>query len=82
MASSIARCDDSGSCQPVTSPSTTRTPRSGVTTSSVQPRPGCDRPASSAVVSSARTTVVPTATTRRPSAWAALTSEAVAGGTS
>ena len=81
MVSSIARCDDSGSCQPVSRPSTTRTPRSGVTTVSVQPWPGCDRPRSSAVVSSARTTVVPTATTRRPSARAALTRAAVAGGT-
>ena len=42
IVSSIARCDDSGSCQPVSSPSTTRTPRSGVTTVSVQPSPGCD----------------------------------------
>ena len=39
-ASSISRCDASGSCQPVSRPSTARTPRSGVMTTSVQPSPG------------------------------------------
>ena len=66
MASSMSRCDASGSWKPVSSPSTTRTPRSGVMTRSVQPRVAITRPCSSAAVSSARTTVVPTAITRRP----------------
>ena len=41
IASSIARCDASGSCHPVNSPSTERTERSGVTTVSVHPSLGC-----------------------------------------
>ena len=65
-ASSIIRCDDSGSCQPVSRPSTEATPRSPVTTTSVQPWPGCATPWSSVTVASARTTVVPAATTRPP----------------
>src|SRR3954452_16137492 len=66
MASSMSRCDASGSCQPVNNPSTANTPRSGVMTVSVQPSPGCTRPRASATVSSDRTTVVPMATTRPP----------------
>ena len=62
------RCDASGSCQPVRSPSTERTGRSGDTTVSVQPSLGCTCPCSSTTDSSARTTVVPTATTRPPGA--------------
>ena len=59
-----SRCDASGSCHPVSRPSTARTPRSGVITRSVQPSKGCTTPSSSTAVSSARTTVVPTAITR------------------
>ena len=80
-ASSIWRWLASGSCQPVSRPSTTRTPRSGVTTSSVQPSPGWARPSASDAVSSVRTTVVPVATTSPPAAWVALTSRAVDAGT-
>ena len=54
-ASSIRRWDDSGSCQPVRRPSTDGTGRSGVTTTSVQPCPGCTTPRSSVTVASART---------------------------
>ena len=64
IASSISRCDASGSCQPVMSPSTTRMRRSGVIIRFVQPLPAWTTPASSATVSSARTTVVPIAITR------------------
>ena len=53
-----------GSCQPVIRPSIARRPRSGVMTSSVQPSPARRRPR--VTVSSARTTVVPTAITRPP----------------
>ena len=71
-----------GSWKPVSSPSTTRTPRSGVMTRSVQPRLGDDLALRRRRrVSSARTTVVPTAITRPPVARAALTASAVAGGT-
>ena len=71
----------SGSCQPVSRPSTARTPRSGVMTTSVQPSPGCVVPDWSVTVSSARTTVVPMAITRPPAAWVAFTRRAVAAGT-
>ena len=64
MASSISRCDASGSCQPVMRPSTARTPRSGVITSRVQPSAAPTVPSGAATDSSARTTVVPTAITR------------------
>ena len=48
--------------------------------SPVSPAPGRMRPRSSAAVSSARTTVVPTAHVLRPAAFARLTISAVAGG--
>lgn len=82
MASSISRCDASGSCSPVRRPSTTRTPRSGVTTRSVQPAAARTTPSRPAADSTARTAVVPTATTRPPPALAALISRADASGTS
>ena len=57
MAASMSRCEASGSWKPVKRPSTTRTPRSGVMTRSVQLRVGMTSPDGSAAVSSARTTV-------------------------
>ena len=70
------------SCQPVTRPSTTRAGRSGPRTRSVQPRRRrCTAPSASAADSSARVTVVPTATTRPPWRRVCLTSRAVAAGT-
>ena len=47
-ASSSCRCDDSGSCQPVSRPSTARSPRSGVTTRLVQPSPAATVPSGAA----------------------------------
>ena len=82
MASSMDRCDARGSWKPVIKPSTTCTPRSGVITVSVQPRAARTRPVGSTADSSARTTVVPTATTRPPPARTALTWRAVDSGTS
>src|SRR5205823_3071788 len=70
-----------GSCHPVRSPSTARTPRSGATTNLVQPSAGRTVPASSATVSNARTTVVPTATIRPPASRAWATRRAVCSGT-
>ncbi len=64
------------------SPSTTDTPRSGSITSPVQPSPAATLPSGEAAVSSARTTVVPTAITRPPAARVMFTSAAVAAGTS
>src|SRR5689334_13992673 len=81
-ASSIARCVAFGSCSPVSRASTTRRPRSGVMTRSVQPREAITRPERSTLDSSARTTVVPTATTRPPRDFARRTSSAVRTGTS
>jgi hypothetical protein len=66
-----------GSCSPVRIPSTMRGTNAGSMTRRVSPRA---RP--SAADSSARTTVVPTATTRPPSARARRTAAAVSGGTS
>ena len=51
-------------------------------TSSVQPRAGLSRPSGPAADSRARVTVVPTAITRPPASRVALTSRAVAAGTS
>src|SRR5436190_2065250 len=64
----MRRCEASGSCQPPRRPSTTRTPRSGVMTTSVQPSTGRTMPSGSAADSRARTTVVPIAMTRWPGA--------------
>src|SRR4051794_4947643 len=80
-ASSIIRCVDSGSCQPVSRPSSDRTGVAGVTIRSVHPRPGCTTPRSSVTVASARTTVVPVAITRPPFWRVAFTASAVADGT-
>lgn len=71
-----------GACSPVTRPVTTRAGRSGPSTRSVQPLAGCTAPSGVAADSSARATVVPTATTRPPAARALATRRAVAGGTS
>lgn len=57
-------------------------PRSGVTTRSVQPEAARTTPSDPAADSTARTAVVPTATTRPPPALAALISRADASGTS
>src|SRR4051794_10350117 len=81
MADSMSRWDAFGSWNPVSRPSTTLTPRSGVITRSVQPRMATTRPCSSAADSSARTTVVPTAITGWPVSRAALTASATADGT-
>ena len=75
-ASSRCRWLASGSCSPVSRPSTTRAGRSGPSTSDVQPSV---RP--SAAVSRARTTVVPTASTRPPACLVSFTSRAVWAGT-
>ena len=48
-ASSIWRCDESGSCQPLSRPSTACSPRSGVTTRLVQPSPAETVPSAAAV---------------------------------
>ena len=69
------------SCEPVRRPSIARSPRSGVTTRLVHPCPSDTVPSAAATVSSARTTVVPTAITRPFQPWTALTSLAVAAGT-
>jgi hypothetical protein len=61
-------------CQPVISPSTTRTGRSGEMTSSVQPRAAMTNPSGRVADSMARVAVVPTAMIRWPRPWAALTS--------
>ena len=82
IASSIAIWVARGSCSPVRRPSTTRTPRSGVITRSVQPLEAIEFPSRSTELSSARTTVVPTAMTRPPLALAARTRSAVRSGTS
>src|ERR1700683_854347 len=78
--------ENGGSCRPVTSPSTASSGFSGVTMCSVQPPAGRigfgPAPAARAAVSSARTTVVPTAITRPPLRLVRFTSRAVAGGTS
>ena len=62
--STSSRWDASGLCQPVISPSTTRTGRSGEITRSVQPEVGPTVPSGPAADSSARVAVVPTAITR------------------
>ena len=62
-------------------PSTTRHGRFGPRTSSVKPLPARSDPSGSATLSSARTTVVPTATTRPPRARASVTRRAVTSGT-
>ena len=80
-ASSICRCDASGSCQPVSNPSTAVAPRSGVTTTSVQPSPACTTRCGRRPISSARTTVVPIAITRPPSCRVSLMRSAVVAGT-
>ena len=54
----------SASCNPVSSPVTTPTPRCGVMTRSVQPNDAMTWPSRSTLLSSALTTVVPTAITR------------------
>ena len=79
IASSICRCDASGSCQPVIRPSTARTPalRRDHEAGPAGAR-GADRPVAPRRVSSARTTVVPTAITRPPHARVAACSRAVA----
>jgi len=79
---SIRKCDERGSCSPVSSPSTARTPVCGVTTCEVQPAAGWTSPSGPTALSRARTTVVPAAITRplSPRTW--FTSRAVAGGTS
>ena len=59
-----------------------RTGRSGPSTRSVQPCDGRTSPSTVAADSSARVTVVPTATTRPPACFVRFTSRAVFAGTS
>ena len=73
----MSRCDDSGSCSPVRSPSIARMPRSGVTTRLVHPSPAATAPSGRATVSSARTTVVPDCDDATAPPCTALTSLAV-----
>jgi FO synthase len=80
-ASSRSRWLAPGSCQPVTRPSTARTPRAGVITSGVQPAVARSRPSGPAADSSARVTVVPTGDHAPPARRVALTRAAVAPGT-
>ena len=70
-----------GSDPLVSNPIVTSGPRSGVITRLVQPSPACTVPLGDATVSSARTTVVPIATTRPPQRRVASTSRAVDAGT-